>query len=155
MKQKLADWASIAEITGAAAIVVSLVFVGFQIRENTIATQSATFQEHLGFEISVLNTVASDPTLSRLYLQTAEGLPLTELDGDEEAQATWIWTATYRLWEGYFLQYRQGMMSEDGWAAREPTIRLLSELPIACTFTRDSTLSGEYQQYILDINPAC
>jgi len=155
MKQKLADWASIAEIIGAAAIVVSLIFVGFQIRENTVATQSATFQEHLGFEINVLMAAASDPTLSRVFLQTADGLPIAELDGDEEAQATWIWTATYRLWEGYFLQYHQGMMSEDGWAAREPTIRALSELPIACTFARDLTLSGEYQQYILDINPAC
>lgn len=155
MKKNLSDWASIAEIVGAIAIVVSLVFVGFQIRENTTATQSATFQEHLGFEIDVLTAAASDPVLAKVYLQTTDGLPIAELDGDEGAQATWIWVATFRLWEGYFLQYRQGMMSEDGWAAREPTIRAISELPIACTFVVGATLSGEYKQYILDVNPAC
>ena len=35
MNQKLSDWASVAEILGAAAIVVSLIFVGYQIRQNT------------------------------------------------------------------------------------------------------------------------
>jgi hypothetical protein len=38
----LENWALIAEIVGSAAIVVSLIFVGVQLRSNTSATKSAT-----------------------------------------------------------------------------------------------------------------
>ena len=42
MKEKLQEYALIAEIVGAVTIVVSLLFVGFQLHENTMATRSAT-----------------------------------------------------------------------------------------------------------------
>jgi hypothetical protein len=52
MNQKLSDWASIAEILGAAAIVVSLVFVGFQISDGNRETRAATLQSILDAEMS-------------------------------------------------------------------------------------------------------
>jgi hypothetical protein len=42
MKYKLSDAANIAEIIGAVAIVFSLVFVGVQLKKNTVATRSAS-----------------------------------------------------------------------------------------------------------------
>lgn len=39
---KLQKWAHVAEIAGAVAVVISLVYVGVQIRENTDAQQSQT-----------------------------------------------------------------------------------------------------------------
>ena len=45
MKQKLSEIASIAEIIGAIAIVVSLVYVGIQVNDSTRATRSATANE--------------------------------------------------------------------------------------------------------------
>jgi hypothetical protein len=42
MKLKLSDYAEIAEIISAFAIVLSLVFVGFQLSDNAKATRSAT-----------------------------------------------------------------------------------------------------------------
>ena len=42
MRKKLPEYALIAEIIGAFAIIVSLFFVGFQLRENAKATRSTT-----------------------------------------------------------------------------------------------------------------
>ncbi|MFT7314147.1 MAG: hypothetical protein ACI9J5_002289, partial [Paraglaciecola sp.] len=42
MKYKLSEVAEIAEIIGAVAIVLSLVFVGAQLQKNTSATKSAS-----------------------------------------------------------------------------------------------------------------
>lgn len=42
MKLKLSECAQIAEIIGAVAIVLSLIFVGFQLNDNAKATRSAT-----------------------------------------------------------------------------------------------------------------
>ena len=40
MKIKLSEWASIAEIVGAVAVVVSLLYVGLQVNDNTSAIRS-------------------------------------------------------------------------------------------------------------------
>ena len=41
MRLKLSEWASVAEIIGAAAVIVSLVYVGYQVNDNTSAIRSA------------------------------------------------------------------------------------------------------------------
>ena len=75
MKRTLAEWASVAEIIGALAIVVSLVFVGLQIRANTRATQNATYQQSVGYEIEILNEACTIYSLQneREYVFTAGG----------------------------------------------------------------------------------
>ena len=45
MKLKLSEWASVAEVLGGIAIVVSLVFVGVQVNDGNRATRAATSQE--------------------------------------------------------------------------------------------------------------
>ena len=44
-KLTLRDWASVAEITSAVAVVLSLVYVGFELRGNTKAVEAATLLE--------------------------------------------------------------------------------------------------------------
>ena len=41
MRLKLSEWASVAEIIGATAVIISLVYVGFQVNDNTSAIRSA------------------------------------------------------------------------------------------------------------------
>jgi hypothetical protein len=41
MRLKLSEWASVAEIIGAAAVIISLVYVGYQVNDNTSAIRSA------------------------------------------------------------------------------------------------------------------
>ena len=41
---KLSDWANVAEIVGAAAVIVTLVYVAVQIEQNTIAVEASTRQ---------------------------------------------------------------------------------------------------------------
>ena len=43
-RRTIQDWASIAEITGAVAVVFSLMYVGFEIRQSTKATEAQTRQ---------------------------------------------------------------------------------------------------------------
>ena len=41
MKLKLSEWANVAEIVGAAAVIISLIYVGYQVNDNTSAIRSA------------------------------------------------------------------------------------------------------------------
>ena len=51
MKIKLTDWASIAEILGAIAVVISLLFVGLQLNDGNRETRAATTQAALDSEM--------------------------------------------------------------------------------------------------------
>lgn len=62
----LSDIAQIAEIVAAAAIVISLVFVGKELQANTAAVRAASSQAMTGASSEILLTVASDPELSRI-----------------------------------------------------------------------------------------
>ena len=41
MRLKLSEWANVAEIVGAAAVIISLIYVGYQVNDNTSAIRSA------------------------------------------------------------------------------------------------------------------
>jgi hypothetical protein len=41
VRLKLSEWASVAEIVGAAAVIISLIYVGYQVNDNTSAIRSA------------------------------------------------------------------------------------------------------------------
>ena len=68
---KLKKWASIAEIVGAVAIVVSLIYVGVQVNDSTLAVRSATANETTNaisawYAAVGTNNQASDTFLRRI-----------------------------------------------------------------------------------------
>ncbi len=62
----LSESAQIAEIIAAVAVVVSLVYVGKELRSNTAAVRAASMQAVTGASSEILLTVASDSALSRI-----------------------------------------------------------------------------------------
>jgi len=148
----LSDWAAIAEILGAFAIVVSLVFVGVQVRDNTKATHAATFQEHMGYEIEFVTRVGSDPELAALWESTQR--EFDKLDGKQKIQGKYLFLGAMRLWEGYYLQWRAGALSDDGWRAREPLVRSFASLPMPAfggASPNDEIFSGAFLDYIRQV----
>ena len=59
----VAAWA---EIVGAVAVVVSLLYVGNEVRRNTTATQAATYQEVVNASNEYLLALASDSALAEI-----------------------------------------------------------------------------------------
>jgi|Laugresp1bdmlbsn_1035097.scaffolds.fasta_scaffold25906_1 hypothetical protein len=81
MKTKLQDIALLAEIVGAVAIVISLFFVGMQLKENTAAVQANSSQASFDSSRQFLLGIALDEDLSRIR-QTGSADPssLTPLE---------------------------------------------------------------------------
>jgi hypothetical protein len=74
MRLRLSEWAHIAEIVGAAAAVASLVFVGFQLRENTREVRAATFQAVADTDLSLLQDLARSKELATTCLRNFENI---------------------------------------------------------------------------------
>jgi len=68
MKPKLSDMASIAEVIGAVAIVISLIYVGVQVNDSTRAVRSATANETSAAVASWYTQVGSNPQASQVFI---------------------------------------------------------------------------------------
>lgn len=71
-KFTLSDWSDLAEIAGTAAVIVTLVFVELEVRQNTIAVESSAAQAvHENFA-SWYTSVQSDPTLFEISIRAMQ-----------------------------------------------------------------------------------
>lgn len=118
---RLEKWALVAEIVGAAAIVISLIFVGLEIRGNTQASQAATFQASVAYDIELLLGQGRDADTARAYIAWLNDPD--SISGGERAQAGLLSAATVRHMENLYLQHEAGMLSDEAWSAREQYIR--------------------------------
>ena len=112
------------EVLGLVAVAVSLVFVGLEIRQNTIASRATAYQEHGSHLANNWLTLAQDPELVRIYI--ADEDDWDELTEVEKAQLTYVWIVSFRNYETILLQVEEGLLDQDamdrlGWGeAFEP-----------------------------------
>ena len=104
MKLRPSDFASIAEILGAVAIAVSLLFVGFQITDSNRKTRAATVHAALGSEMAYQSQIARyADTWNNVYT----GKPLSE--GEEMQRGIALYNMM-TLKENRYLQMKSGFL---------------------------------------------
>jgi len=149
---KLENVSVVAEIVSAFAVVVSLIFVGLQIRDNTIASQAATLQASVGHDLELLLNVGRTPATARVFF-TFRDSP-NALDGDELLQGQALFTAAFRAIENLYYQHATGMLSDEVWAAREGLVRSLALSPAADEMLSGSNgvrFSGPFLKYVEEV----
>ena len=99
------------EVLGLVAVAVSLVFVGLEIRQNTIASRAAAYQEHGSHLANNWLTLAQDPELVRIYIANEDNWD--ELTEVEKAQLTYAYIAILRSYETILLQVEEGLLDQD------------------------------------------
>jgi hypothetical protein len=118
MSQEEMNWdaiSTIAEVIGAAAVVVSLIYVGVQIRSNTIEARAANRQHHVDRAVNAARLAASSPELAGAIAKAAEGKPLSP---EEITQYRYfVRSLLYDVQEAYLL-YVEGRLDELYWKTR-------------------------------------
>lgn len=146
------DWqavAAVAEALGALVVVLSVIYLARQVRQNTVATQAATFHSHMAKETDLLTTWGSDPDLARIFYTMAEAPEkLDELTPDERHQAEYLFLAIMRVWEDLYLQRGAGTLSQTGWEAREDIVRWFLASPALDRERIMMNFSGPFRDYI-------
>jgi len=153
MRKTLSDWGVIAEIISAVAVTLSLVFVGLQIRDNTIASQAATYQASVAYDIELLTSISASPETAQIYdsfrRDASDGL-----DAGESLQALFLFTAVFRHLENIYLQYKLGMLSDESWKTREALLAGLVKSPGYEKFAASiqwQLFSGAFVDYVTQI----
>lgn len=124
---KLADYAQIAEVVAAVAVVVSLVYVGSELQSNTAAVRAASLQAVSSFSAQGVQTLASDSALSRIRrLGDADLSVLAE----DEAYRYFLWYRGFGLtMQNVYLQNELGVFESRVWDGYDNIICNAMALP--------------------------
>jgi hypothetical protein len=120
----LEDLGNIGEFVAAVAVVISLIYLAVQIRQNTAQTRqnirvvrASAFQNITDRVTRWNDSLAGDPELARIY---ASGLldPRSLNDVERIRFETHAGNA-FRHWEDIFLLRRDGLVDDEVWEARK------------------------------------
>ncbi len=111
-KFSLSDWAHVAEIGAATGVIISLIFVGLELRSNTEATEAASREAVLEVGIEYLSLRIDSAVLGRAHAKGRIGeelSPLEEYQLEHEQFINFIGFA-----HSHYL-YQQGFLDADKW----------------------------------------
>ena len=115
---------AVSEIVGAVAVVISLIYVAAQIRQNTKMIR-ATAKQGLTEASQNLIYTAIDKSEEWVKLTTGDDASTRE----EDARMSLLVRAMLRGFESQCYQYESGLLEDDEWRALQAAIKDLCSLP--------------------------
>lgn len=119
--RSLQDWASIAEIVGAAAVVLTLVYVAYELRENTRALEVASRQTLGAHDQTYFLTSIDSAIVASALDKYRSGEELSRIERFQLQERQHL---NFRIFEHAFSLYRQGALNEAEWRRYETVIRI-------------------------------
>jgi hypothetical protein len=114
-KLRLTEWASIAEVIGALGVVLSLIYVGIQVRANTDEIRATNRQQLVSRAHSATNGVGSSPELAAAIAKLSNGGVLTP--GEQVQYGYFARGLIYDVQEAFLLRQEE-RLDEDYWETR-------------------------------------
>ena len=127
LKMKLDEWASIAEIVGALAVVVSLAYVGIQVNDSAGATRSASANDaNVALQDWYMQTGSDQQTSTLLYRGLVSEEPLTDA---EEFQFLMMTHGFFLAVQNSYLLAQEGTIDEELRNSLKNAIHGIQNLP--------------------------
>lgn len=123
----LGQFAQLAEIAAAVAVVVSLFYVGFELKENTSAVRAATAEVTTSGTRDILMTIASDAELARIV--RVGSTDRQSLSLDEAYRFSVFSRQRWLFFQGIWIQRRLGVLDDSVWHSYRNLICNLLDSP--------------------------
>ena len=126
---------AVAELVGAIAVVVSLLYVASQVRESTRQARRDATRELASRISDVSLAVATNPELGGLLVRG--GADLSKLSPGDQARFRGLMNSLFRGFEQQFLLRREGALDDESWQAVERLTQDFTQLPGVQTYLLD------------------
>ena len=103
------SWKDVVEMVGVLGVIGSLIFVAFQIRQNTRAIESATIEAILSHSYDAVVLTVENADLRAAQVAACNGA----LTGDQREQLIAYYRALLRLQLNRFFQVQLGILDEE------------------------------------------
>ena len=152
MKYSLKKTALITEIIGGIALFISLIFVGVQFRENTIATKSATANAANAITVSWYNEAGNSAQSSQLLWDYIKD-PKSITTGAEKFQATILMHGLILSFQNKYYLASEGTLDQDVQESLTASISAIKNQPGWQEYwnNRESHFFVEFRDYMNSI----
>ncbi len=123
----LTDLAALGSFVSGAAVLISLIFIGFQLRQNTHAMRSAASQAHAANFQQILASIIESSEVARIWRMGLQDMGA--LNDDERVRFVILVSGNFRFFESARLQWRNGQLDVAHWQDLEPFIKEFSLQP--------------------------
>ena len=118
---------AIGEIMAAAGVIGSLVFVGWQMLQNTNALHTATSHSHMEIYTSLSMSIAENRELATLW---SSGLAdFSSLDDVDRVRFIALASSAFRYYETSYVQHSKGNLDDELWNNIEKQLRDMTATP--------------------------
>ena len=145
--------AAIGQIVRAFAVVLSLAYLGAQIRQNTTGVRRGTTAEAFTAVRDWGYHIIADPSIRQAFLRGSEGLE--NLSDDETAQYWALIFNFFKTAEVLHFQYINGAMDEGVWAGWEKFLSAYSTTTGSLQYYRERRqfFSPRFQEWVDEHEP--
>ncbi len=153
-RRNLQDWASIAEIFGAFAIVVSLMYVAYELRENNKILQVSSRQVLSEQDLRFYEAALDSSVVARALDKLGRGEQLSNLENSQLRRRQGL---NFRIFEHAFYLYRNNALDSREWERYQRIIRSVictNEIAQQMWASRGSW-DPEFQQVVEDESQNC
>ena len=151
MSQKLSAFASIAEIIGAFAVVVSLIYVGVQVNDSNRAVRSASVNDANVAVQEWYNQIGSNGETSRLFYRALMSEEPTS--NEDEFQFIMMFHGAFLAFQNSYLMSEEGTIDQDLVDGLTGAILAVKDTPGMRRYWRQrrTTLHPRFVQYVDDL----
>ena len=124
----LTQLANLGEFIGGAAVLVTLIYLAVQVRQNTKSIRLSVFHSATTRSAQWADSLASNTECLHTY-RIGLGTPEDLRDEDEKMRFGLMMNSLFRQFEDLFLQHHNGTLSDEAWAGWLFSIRKTVEFP--------------------------
>jgi hypothetical protein len=117
---ELEQYAHLAEIVSSIGVVVSLIYVSVQIRQNTRALNAATYNDVTGNSIAILTPMYADPEVTE-FVERVQSDYESATPAEKRRFHAMLLMA-FRHWDNLYYQYRTGALEAELWRGYDRTM---------------------------------
>jgi hypothetical protein len=138
---------AVGELIGAVVVITTLVYLAVQIREGINSVQGANELEAAKLIAEWHARVTGSLELRTVYDKAAAGETLSDV---ERVQYTWLIAEIFLIAEGFYRQYKRGLISASSWEGLEMALVALLEVEALTIWweQRLAPLSGEFRDHL-------
>ena len=101
----------VGELIAAIAVVISLIYVGFQVKQNTIATQTSSAQAYTTDVNEIVGLINNSTHLADVLHSGANGL--SELEDGDIIRFMAFHDMLFITYQSFYLQWKKGTLDEE------------------------------------------
>jgi hypothetical protein len=118
---------AVAELVGAVGVIVTLIYLATQVRQNTKSISTSSFQATTDALNQVNALIAGNADLAEIFTAVRNGkIDLTPV---EYTRWEFLITSVLRIWETAYYQRSEGVVLDASWQRYEGSLRGMVKLP--------------------------